>query len=402
MRRNLVTIIVWVSFCVLSLVAGGKPALAEKEVRLGVLTAISGPAAPWGIPIARSIYMGADKINDSGGFKVNGETYKWKVTNYDTKHTPAVTVNAINKAINSDKIQYASIMGDAPLLACIPQLKSNNILSLNACAGGKVVINSKNPLVFRYNGSLQAHYAVIIPYIQEKDKIKTIASINPDAIAGRSAEKTLKNQLDYMDKKKNIKIKIVASEFFKRGEKEFTPMLIKIMDKNPDLIETGMSPPTSIALMCKQARELGYKGQILLNWHPMAHQMIKIAGRHAEGAYLGTYLSKPQDDYQKDIQKRFFAKGYPKKEWGEEYFVNFALAPNLTKAIVKCQSFDAEKIAKTLENLNFRTAYGPSWFGGNKVYGIKRQLIIPVSLLQVKNGKAVHLITAPPPKGLLD
>ena len=64
--------------------------------------------------------LNAEMVNDKGGFKVKGETYKWKVLIYDQKYIPAEAVKALNKAIYSDKVSFVSVMGGSPLLACIP------------------------------------------------------------------------------------------------------------------------------------------------------------------------------------------------------------------------------------------------------------------------------------------
>lgn len=110
---------------------------AEKVMKHGILSYLTGPAAPWGIPNYRSISMGAWKINDQGGFKVGKTTYKWEPVVYDTKYVPAEAVKAANKAIYSDKVSFISIGGGACAIACIPLLKEVNMLSLNFAGGGK-------------------------------------------------------------------------------------------------------------------------------------------------------------------------------------------------------------------------------------------------------------------------
>jgi ABC-type branched-subunit amino acid transport system substrate-binding protein len=88
-------------FCALSMIMGGSTVYAEKEIGFGILTALSGPAAPWGIGNSRGMELGADEINEKGGFKVKGETYKWKVYTYDAKYVPSEAVKALNKAVYS-------------------------------------------------------------------------------------------------------------------------------------------------------------------------------------------------------------------------------------------------------------------------------------------------------------
>jgi branched-chain amino acid transport system substrate-binding protein len=281
------------------------------------------------------------------------------------------------------------------LLACIPLLKQNNMLSLNNAAGGKAITNPDNPLVFRFNPAIEAAYASALPYIQKQDGIKTVACINPDDETGKGNLEAAKYVLD------KLKLNIITSEFFERGIKDFTPILTKIIAKNPDLIETGMSDPTSQALMLKQARELGYKGKMFLIWGPDPVQVLKVAGPLAEGAYLGATLADPINEKQKAIYARFLKK-YPARDWNANYYTHNALFACLTKAIEKCQSFDSVTIAKTLEGMEWEDALGPVSFGGKKLFGIKRQMLQHVNMLKVVNGKVVWLTSATAPPGILD
>jgi branched-chain amino acid transport system substrate-binding protein len=286
-------------------------------------------------------------------------------------------------------------MGGSTTLACIPLLKQNNILSLNDAAGGKAVTNPDNPLVFRFNPAIEAAYAAALPYLQKHDGIKTVACINPDDETGRANLVASKYVMG------KLKLDIIASEFYERGIKDFTSVLTRVIAKNPDLIETGMTDPTSQALVLKQARELGYKGKMYLVWGPDPIQILKIAGPLAEGAYLGAALTEPVNERQKAIYARFLKK-YPARDWNSGYYTHSALFTCLTKAIEKCQSFDPVTIAKTLEDLTWEGVMGTHKWGGKKLFGIKRQMVMPVNINKVVNGKVVWLTTLTPASGIID
>jgi len=74
----------------------------------------------------------------------------------------------------------------------------------------------------------------------------------------------------------------------------------------------------------------------------------------------------------------------------------------LTKAIVETQSFDAFVLAKHLESMPWASHLGTLKFGGMKLFGIKRQLIIPLGLDRVENGKIVYKGVVQVPAGVLD
>ncbi|MCK9275000.1 MAG: ABC transporter substrate-binding protein [Syntrophales bacterium] len=397
MKKSVLAVSLALVFCFMSMSIVGTSAYAEKEIRVGHLTAISGPASVWGIANSRAMSLGADKINENGGFKVKGETYKWKTIIYDHKYIPAEAVKALNKAIYADKVSLVTIMGGSPTLACIPLLKQNNMISLNDAAGGKSVTNPDNPLVFRHNPGIEASYAVELKYLKEKYGIKTIASLNPDDETGKANAEAIK----YVNEKAQFGFDLFPSEFFERGSKDFTAVLTRIIAKKPDLIETGMTDPTSQALVLKQARELGYKGHMLLIWGPDPAQVLKIAGPLAEGAFLGIAITEPGTDEAKDLYERYLKK-YPADEWNGNYYTHSALYDCLTPAIEKAQTFNPQVLVKVIEDMKWKGAWGNYSWGGTDLFGIKRQLLMPVTLQTVENGKVIPLIVTDVPPGVLD
>lgn len=367
---------------------------AADKIKFCTITALSGPAAPWGIPSARGIRLGAEEINDNGGFKIKGKTYKWDLLEYDHKYVPAEAVKAANRAIYSDKVRFMSIMGGGPTLACIPLMKENKILSLNAAGGGKSVTNPDNPLVFRYIPSIHGTYAAVYPLMKKKG-IKTLASINPDDAAGRQMSAASGMMADISS------LKIIDDAFFERGSTDFSAILTRILAKNPDMIETGGTDPTSSALVCKQARELGYKGAILLTWGPDPEQVLKIAGPHAENAYMTLVPPDAKTPKQKDIYDRFVAK-WGADEWDGNIWPQYDLVPCLTKAIVETQSFDPDIIARHLETMTWEGVMGTAYFSGSKLFNIRRQYMFPLELYQFQDKTPVFLTSLPIPLGILE
>jgi len=379
------------------LIATGPQAQAADpaKVKMALLSALSGPAAPWGIPILRAFEIGAEDVNMSGEFKVNGKAYEWDIITYDHKYVPAEAVKAANKAIYSDQVKFMSVMGGSPCLAVIPLMKENKILSLNLASGGKQVTNPDNPLVFRYNVSDELMYLSVLPYLVKNEGIRTMASINPDDATGQGGLESAKIGASYH------KVKIIAEEFFERGTKDFTSLLTRILAMKPDLIETGMTDPTSAALICKQVREQGYEGVLLLRGANPA-QLVKIAGAHAEKAYI--YLGGPiksMNDYQKRVYDAYDKK-WGEASWDAVIWIAYGAVPSLTRAIVAAQSFEPEAIAKKLETIEFEMPTGKLSFGGSKLYGTKRQLLYQGSFYQLREGVPVFLGDLDYPRDALD
>ncbi len=371
-------------------------AAGAEKVRLGIICALSGPAAPWGIPNSRGITLDAEAINKKGGFKIGGKTYELEVLVYDHKYVPAESAKAANKAIFADKCKFLAIQGGSPTLAVVPLMKENNILSLNFAGGAKELINKDNPLVFIYNPSIELMYASVFPALKKREKIKTLIVINPDDATGRSGMEASK------DAAAREGLTILSEEFFQRGTKDLTALLTRIIAKKPDLIDTSYTDPTTSALICKQARELGFKGAILLAWGPAPAQVKKIAGPHAEKAYMVVAGPlDPKTDVQKQIHKTFVDK-WGEKEWDSNIWPQYGLASSLVKGIEAAQSLDPFKISAALEKVTWDTPVGTLRYGGSKLFGAKHHLLYPITLYQFQKGEATFLGTLEIKPGVMD
>ncbi|MCK9274603.1 MAG: ABC transporter substrate-binding protein [Syntrophales bacterium] len=367
-----------------------------EKIRLGLIYALSGPVAPWGISNSRAVTLDAESVNRKGGFTVNGKKYEFEVIVYDHKYIPAEAVKAANRALFADKCKFLSVHGGSPALACVPMLKENNILTLNNAGGVEKLVTPDNPLMFIYNPSIEASTTAIFPYLKKAENIKSIVIVNPDDATGKSGMKASRAAAEMEG------FKVLAELYFERGSKDLTPLLTKAVSLKPDLLDTSYTDPTTEALICKQARELGYKGALLLGWGPIPSQVKKIAGEHAEKAYLvlGGPI-KPVTPAQKEVYENFVAK-WGKEAWDNTVWPQYGLATSLAKGIETAESLDSFKIAEALESITWETPVGTLRFGGSKIWGAKRHTLYPITLYQIQNGEPVMIKTMDVREDLFD
>jgi hypothetical protein len=118
-------------------------------------------------------------------------------------------------------------------------------------------------------------------------------------------------------------------------------------------------------------------------------------------AYMALGPLEPKTPNQKQIYERFVAK-WGAGEWDRNVWFQHDLIPCLTKAIVETQSFDPYILAIHLETMTWEGAMGKAYFGGAKLFGIRRQYMVPLSLYQYRNNKPVYLQDLPIQPGILD
>ncbi|SFA79116.1 amino acid/amide ABC transporter substrate-binding protein, HAAT family [Amycolatopsis marina] len=97
-------------------------------IKLGVLSPLSGPIAVIGQPLTSGNKVWFDHINSEGG--IAGK-YKVELVQEDTQYKPDVTVQQYNK-VKGEVAAFTQVLGTAPTLAVLPQLKSDKILAAPA------------------------------------------------------------------------------------------------------------------------------------------------------------------------------------------------------------------------------------------------------------------------------
>ena len=80
---------------------------ADKYFTFGQTEPLTGPSASIGVPNKRITEIAVEKINKDGGFTVNGQIYKLKLTSEDNKGTTEGAVAATNKLVYQDGLKLS-------------------------------------------------------------------------------------------------------------------------------------------------------------------------------------------------------------------------------------------------------------------------------------------------------
>ena len=105
-------------------IAGCGQSADTKELKIGVLGVMSGPAASWGLVNRYCAEASAKMINDKGGFQIGEDTYKIKIVAVDDRNDPKVSVSGAERLIYEEGIHY--IIGpniDPTSMAIVPVIE---------------------------------------------------------------------------------------------------------------------------------------------------------------------------------------------------------------------------------------------------------------------------------------
>jgi branched-chain amino acid transport system substrate-binding protein len=354
---------------------------AQKAFKVAAIVPVSGPAAAFGLGCQRGLELAAE---DVGVFEVAGEKYKLEVITYDTVYAPDKTVAAINRAVYNDGVKYGVIIGAGVHPPILPVIRETGFLDFAFAAAGRQITNPENPTAFRIMASSDQLYSTYAVAIAEKLGGKRIAFLGPNDELGKNDAKAIKAEVEKM---KGKGVSFVGEEYYERGAKDFGPALLRLIAQKPDIVDTDGSPTGSIALIAKQARELGYTGYFVNSTAVLeAKAIADIAGKAGDNIIALRIWANPPTKLYTELADRH------QKKWGEAapgtLWETYGAARWLVDTITRAGTFDTKKVAEALAASTYTGhPFGPASWGGEKTYGIKRQIVIPIPASILKNGK---------------
>lgn len=361
----------------------------EKELKLGFMCPLSGPAAAWGLPFQRGTLMAAEDINKSkaGGVVVKGKTFPVRVFSDDDKYQPAVATTVAHRMIDQHGVKFIIGSVASPCtLAAQAVTEPAKVITLVDGATRKR-LGPEKPYSFSIHLPAPERTFAVYGWLSKKyPEIKKHAGFAPNDEVGRAFVDMISNVGEYG-------WNTVAMELYERGIKDFYPLLNKVLPKKPDVLDVGICPPGDMALIIKQARQLGFKGHIVTAAPIDLDSLAKVAGAEATEGFICTAISIPGAHVlpqEAEFYERYMKAYGPPFMDGAMDTYNAAMA---VKMVVEQTGTltDTGVLAKALEKLDFKSMRGRYTMAGQKTYGIKHQVVYEFTLCQFQKGKGVNI-----------
>lgn len=268
-------------------------------IKIGHYASLTGKDAAFGVATRKGVLLALEEINAKGG--VLGRQLEYLVEDIQSKQGESST--AVKKLISRDKV-VAAIGANA---------SANSLEAAPICQMNKIpmmAISSTNPKVteigdyiFRicfidpFQGAVLAKFARTSLKAQ---RVALLTSINSPYSVGLS--NVMRQRFTALGGQ------VVAEQKFVEGDKDFRAQLTAIRAAKPDVIAaTGFY--SEAALICVQARALGFNIPIIGGDGWEAPQLAELGGKAVEGTYYCTYFSADNKDrVVQDFVQRYKAR----------------------------------------------------------------------------------------------
>ncbi len=368
--------------------AGGTaaPGAQSGPILLGHVGSMTGNEATFGDSSDKGIRLAVDEVNAAGGVKGR----KLEVKTYDDQGKPEEASVAATRLMVQDRVTV--LLGEVASsrsLAMAPIADAKGVPMVSPSSTNPEVTVSRDgkvrPFVFRvcfidpFQGTVMAKFA-------SERGFKRVAVL-----------RDIKNAYSvgladfFLAKLKELGGTVVDDQSYKAGDPDFKAQLTAIKGKNPQAIYIP-GYYTDVALIARQARELGMKQPLMGGDGWDSAKLYEIGGKALDGSFFSNHYSP--DDPSPRIQ-----------EFVARYKARYGNVPDSLAA----QAYDAARItadalgrAADLSGTAIRDALAATkdYAGVTGVISIneKHDAVKPAVVLEIKDRAAKWVATIEPEK----
>ncbi len=300
MKRLLTTLFVT---CIAIMVAGS--AMAAQTIKIGFNIPLTGDIPKVGEASKNAAEMLKADINGAGGLEVGGEKYMLEFIYEDNEAKAESAVTTAFKLITQDEI--IAMIGPNSSKQAIPagQIADDNGVVMVSPWSTNPDTTLDRPWVFRaafldpFQGPMAVNFAVntfgaktaAVLYDLSNDYSKGLAEIFKQLFETRMGAGT-----------------VTAFESHGTKDQDFSAQLTKIIARKPDFIFVPDNY-NQVALIVPQARQLGYKGEVMGSDAWGSSELMTLCGNDCKGLHFSThYAAAGATGATKEFIDRYAAK----------------------------------------------------------------------------------------------
>lgn len=260
-------------------------------VKIGLIEELTGSMPAVGKSGETAAKLAVKKINEAGGIEVGGKKYPVELVVEDSAADPKKAAAAATALIeeedvlaivgpnsSSNAVAAADVANEAGVLLIAPW-STNPTTTIDEKTG------KPKETVYRACFTDYFESEALGNFVWDKLNAKTAAVLYDDSTA------VLKNQAQLFQKSFEAKGgKVVATETFKSGAKDYSAQLDRIKAAAPDILFLP-SYYTDVAAQVGQARARGITATFIGSDAWSTPDLIKTAGANVEGSYLFNHYS---------------------------------------------------------------------------------------------------------------
>ena len=373
----------------LLLLQGAPDATAQTEgdtVVLGAAVSLTGKYSVNGKNTKDGYDLAVKRLNEMGGVKVSGKSYKLKVLYYDDESTPARGAQLAERLINQDGVKFvlgAYSSGLTKAIAPItekykvPHVEGNGAARELFSEGYKYLFAVLSTSDYYLRDAVNMAAEVAQEHGRDPKSMKIAMAFENDPFS-------LDVRAGILEAAKKHGMKVLVDDKLPPEINDMAATLTKVKAVKPDLLLVS-GHEKGATLVVRQTAEMKVDVPLVATTHCDSAKIAENMGKQAEGVLCASQWDRTlaykdkwfgsADDYAKTFQKEF---KYPAPYQAAESTASVLV---FADAFQRANSLDPEKVRDAIAKTDIMTFYGPIKFDETGKNTAK-----PMVLYQVQNG----------------
>ena len=355
---------------------------AKEYIVLGASICLSGPLGHLGETEKAGYEFAIEDINAQGGIYVKeyGRRIPVKLVVYDDESDPTKAKANAEKLLTVDRVDFLLTSWGTPMVLAAATVAEAHKVPIVGPGSASTVYEKKG---FKYAFIVfHTEYKAIPNYFEMFEKVLPadkrpykVAIWQEDTILGKDYATAVAESV-----KKFPGYKVVLHEVYTPRSTDYSTMILKTKEANPDIIFSVPTTTDAIVLL-RQSKDLGFSPKLFnLNRACEPYEFWESLGEDAQ-ATVAHMTGHPLLPIPKNLE---LTERY-KKKFGTMPSTGlpaaYAAVQVLAAAIEKAGSLDKEKVREALSNISVDTVIGKVTFKG------PGHAEVPIVIMQWQNGK---------------
>jgi len=244
---------------------------SEEDIRIGAILPMTGSGAQYGEEVRRGMEIAIGEINDAGGVK----SVPLALCLEDSATDPKTATLAFEKLTAIKRIQVIVTEVSGVVMALAPKANDKKVILFNVGAQNPK-IREAGPYVFSNINDASVESKLLAEFTFKNLNAKKAAVLYADVAYGEGARSIFSNEF------RRLGGTIVSEVSFREDALDFRAQIGEVRGAKPEVVYLP-GHTKDMAKILKQAYELGFKPQWLSYTAFEGEDVIRIAGKGAEG-----------------------------------------------------------------------------------------------------------------------
>jgi branched-chain amino acid transport system substrate-binding protein len=344
------------------------PEKPPRTIKIGTSASLTGPFWPYGLTKEKTLKFGAEYINEKYGgiyLREYGRTLPIEVIVYDDKSDVETMVKNTEKLIVEDRVDglIGVFLAEPSLVVSTTVIEKYGVPTVSECDAVHTLKPDLNWVVPGAVSNMDLWYYSGLELLSRKGA-KSVAFIYDagPGFASSTSEPAIKKWSP------KFGMKVVLDEPVPPEMKEWSPILTKLKDKNPDVLCVCSVYPVTHQTLYKQLLETAWRPRMLFATPPASFvPALKTAGLKIPNYFTGVLESWHRSlPFEGPWGKQIWLEMMEKTGLTIEDYLHlgndWCAFEVLLKAIEIAGTLDKNKINQVLHSAEFMTTAGP-WKG---------------------------------------